>query len=253
MLQICLQILPFTLLDFLKGLRHVDIERRQQSRFGLDAKLLQFRFIQIEILLTQWTHTHQFHLPLHHVDKHRQLVKPGPAQETSPLGDTVVIVELATHIKVVVLVDVCLKILRIGVHRPELKHVELLPTLPDAAQPNQWAIRMLVLAGLTFLLHNDTITVVDVLLTDHVETAIIKPAQHLGTREYFTHLFGTEIIKTTRQSQFRTHPMPQKIKEIDDICKELWIAAKNLCTAFLRCIKAANEIAVLLQFGVGTA
>ena len=129
MLQIRLQITTLTVLDLFQGLGHVDIEGGQQSRLGLDSQLLQIFRIKVEILLAQRTHTHQLHLALKDIDKHGQLVEPGLAQKTSPLRDAIVITELATHIQIIVFVDVGLQILGIGIHRPELVDVELLTVL----------------------------------------------------------------------------------------------------------------------------
>ena len=129
MLQIGLQITTLAVLDLLQGLWHVDIEWRQQSRLGLDSQLLQIFGIKVEILLAQRTNADQLHLPLQDIDKHRQLIKPGLAQETAPLRHAVVVAELTTHVQVVVLVDIGLQILGIGVHRPELVDVKLLAVL----------------------------------------------------------------------------------------------------------------------------
>ena len=133
MRQICLQITTLALLDFLQGLRHVDIERRQEAWLRFYPKFLYLFFVQIEILLTQRAHTYQFHLTLQDVDEHGQLVEPGLTQELSPLGDAIVVIELATHIQVVVLIDIGLQVLRIGIHGAELEHIELLPVLPYPA------------------------------------------------------------------------------------------------------------------------
>lgn len=133
MLQISLQITAFALLDFLQGLRHIDIERWQETRLCFYPKFLYFFFIQIEILLAQRTYTYQFHLAFQDVEEHGELIEPSLAQELSPLGDAIVVIELATHIQVVVLIDIGLQVFRIGVHGAELEHIELLPVLPYPA------------------------------------------------------------------------------------------------------------------------
>ena len=136
MLQIGLQITTLAVLNLLQCFGHVDIEGGQQSRLGLDSQLLQIFRIKVEILLAQGTHPHQLHLPLKDIDKHGQLVEPGLAQEPAPLRHTVVVAELAAHIQVIVFVYVGLQILRIGIHRAELVHVEDLAVLAHTPQPH---------------------------------------------------------------------------------------------------------------------
>ena len=111
---------------------------------------------------------------------------------------------------------------------------------------------MLFGTGRTFLLRDDTIPVVDILLTHHIETTIIQPAQHLGPRENFSHFPSTEIIETTCQPYLWTHSMPKKIKKIDDIGNHPWVFAEDLGTTFLCSIESTDKITVLLQFCIGT-
>ena len=130
MLQIGLKVTPLTVLNLVQSLRHIDIKRRQQPRFGFNPKFLQISCIKIKILLTQGSHPDQFHLPLQNVNKHRQLIQPGLAEEPAPLRHAVVVAELAAHIQIVVLVDVGLQVLGIGIHGAELEDIELLAVLP---------------------------------------------------------------------------------------------------------------------------
>ena len=238
MLLIGLQITAFAFLDLVKAIRHVDIERGQKTRFGLGPKLLHFFGIEIEILLAQGAHAHQFHLPLKDIDEHGQLVQPSLAQEPAPLRHAIIVTELATDVEVVVLVDISLEILRIGIHRPELEHVELLSVLADAAQLDKHPVGMLLLAGLAFLLGDNTIAIVDVLLADHVETTIIQSSEHLGAGKHLTHPASAEVIEPSRQAHLWADPMPQKIKEIDDISKKPWITAEDLGTTLLGGVEA---------------
>ena len=208
MLQIGLEITTLAVLDFVQSLRHINIERRQESWFGFDSKLLQIFGVEIEVLLAQRTHTHQLHLTFQDVEKHGQLVEPGFSQKPPPLRYTVVVAELASHIKIIVFVYVSLQILGIGIHRTELKYVKLLPILAHTTQFHQWTIGVRLVVRLTFLLPDDTIAVVDVLLADDFETAIIQPTQDLGTWKDLPHLPSAEVVETACQCQFWAHPMP---------------------------------------------
>ena len=131
--------------------------------------------------------------------EHRQLIKPSLTQKAAPLCDTIIVVELATHVKIVILVDIGLQVLRISIHRTELEYIELLAVFPYPSQPDEHPVCMLFHTRLTFLLCNHAITVVNILLADHLKTAVIQPAQHFGTREHFFHLFRAEIVKTACQ------------------------------------------------------
>lgn len=198
MLQIGLQIAPLTLLDLVQGFRHVDIKRGQQAWLGLDTKFLHLRTIQTEILATQRPNPNELHLALDKVEKHRQLVEPCLAQETTPTRHTVVVAELAALVQVIVLIDIGLQVLGIGVHGAELEHVENLAVLAYPTQPHQRAIGVRLAMGFTLLLPDDTTTVVDVLLTHHLKTAIIKPTQHLRSREDLPLFLVAKIVETPR-------------------------------------------------------
>ena len=110
---------------------------------------------------------------------------------------------------------------------------------------------MLFPTRLALLLRNDAIAVVDVLLADHIEATIIQPSEHLGSREHFPHFLGAPVVETTCQAHLRTHPMPQEIKEIEDISKEPGVFAEILCPTLLGGVEGTDEITVLFQFGVG--
>ena len=253
MLQIGLEITTLAVLDLVQSLGHVHIKRRQKARLGLNPQFLQLFGIEIEILLAQGPDAHNLHLSLQHIDEHRQLIEPGLAQESPPLRDAVIVAEFAAHIQVVVLVDVGLQVFGIGIHRAELEHIEFLPVLAHTAQLHQGTIGVRLVMRCTLLLPDDTIAVMDVLLADDLEAAIIQPAQDLGTREDLPHLLRTKIVETTRQPEFWAHPMPQEIKEIDDTRKKPGMFAENLGTVFLGRIEATDQITVLLQLGVGLA
>ena len=124
MLQISLKITHLALLNLIKGFRHIDIKRWKKSWLCLYPKLLQFFTIQIEILLAKRPHSHYLHLSFHQIDDHRQFIEPSLSQEPSPFGHSIVVIEFATHIQVVVLIDIGLQIFRIGIHRPELEHIK---------------------------------------------------------------------------------------------------------------------------------
>ena len=140
MLQVRLQILPLAVLDLIQCLRHIRIKRRKQYWLYLDSKLLQIFIIQAVILLAQRTDTNQFHLSLNQVENHRELVKPKLAKHSTPFRDTVVVGELATHIQIIVLVDIGLQKLGIGIHRPKLIHVEHLAILADSPQLDEQTV-----------------------------------------------------------------------------------------------------------------
>lgn len=184
-LQIGLKILSFALLDFFECFWHVNIERGQQSWFCFYPKLLYFFGIQIKILLAQRSNTHQFHLAFQQIDEHGQLVEPSLAKETAPFGNAIIVIEFAAHIQIVVLVNVSLQILRIGVHSPELEHIERFPVLANPPQLYQSTILMVLGAGLTFLLGNHAIAVMDILLANHFKTTIIQSPQHFRTWKHF--------------------------------------------------------------------
>ena len=62
--------------------------------------------------------------------------------------------------------------------------------------------------GLAPFLGNDTIAVVDVLLSNHVEATVVEASQDLRTGKHLPDLLGTEVVETSGQAQLGTDAVP---------------------------------------------
>ncbi len=234
MLQISLAVLALTLLDLIEGLWHIDIERRQHAWPGLDAELLDLRTIQIKILLAQRTHTHQLHLSLEDVNEHGQLVEPQLTEYGAPAGDPVIVLELASIVKGIVLVNISLQVLGIGIHRPELVHPEELASLADTVQLDDRSVGVGVATRGLSLPSDDAIAVMDVLLRDNLEAAIIESTKDLGTGKHLALLAVDEIVETTGQAHLGTDTMPETVEGVKDLGNRFGVFAEKLHTTFGR-------------------
>ena len=253
MLLVRLAIAAFAFLYFVKCLRQVRVVRREHARFVFDAYLLDLRPIKVEILLTQRPDTHQFHLSFEDVDKHGQLINPILSQPTTPSGNPVIIVKLTPSSQFVVIVDVCLQILGVSIHRPELIDQKMFPVLTYPIEFHDHAITWMIRCGLPPLLGNHAKTIMNIELRNHVEATIVKPTQHFRTRKYLSRFLGAPIVKPPRQANLGTKSMPNEIEEIQEISNELGIFAIKLNPTFRCGIKEYDKITVLLQLFVGTA
>ena len=83
-LQILREVLILRGIEFLKGLGMIDIEGRDEARFGFRSLVLQPLGIGLKHGLRQRTYAHEFNVALDPVDEHRQFVEPVLAHDLTP-------------------------------------------------------------------------------------------------------------------------------------------------------------------------
>lgn len=192
----------------------------------------------------QRAHAHELELPLEEIDEHREFVEPACAQQSAPLVDPVVVLELAAVLKPDVLVHVGLQILGVGVHRAELVHADEIAVLADPGKLDERpAVGLLVPdGGLDLACQYEELPVAEAFV-QHLEAGPVEPSQHLHAVVGAVAPLGDEEIQPPRRAQLGADPVPEVVHEIDELAEDAREALEYHFLLHHRRAGVAHEVA----------
>ena len=222
------------------------VERRQQPGLGLDTQGLQFGCVEAEVLPAQRPDAHQLEVATQQVPHHRQFVEPQPPQHATPEVDTVVVLELASTLKALVVVDIGLHILGVGVHRAELVHHNHLAVLADAAQVDDGrACGRCIVHRLGAFAGGDEELALAELLVDHLEAGTIEAADDLHAAHRAVLAACQRVVEAPRQPQLGTHAVPQVVPADQHVVEAPWVLVHQQFAFQSRRHQVAADVGVL--------
>jgi len=228
--EVCLDVSSFACLHVFDGLGAdlLVVEWRKEARLYLDAQFLHFGSVESEVLQAQRPDAHELEVSLEEVDQHRELVEPAFAQDTAPVADAVVILELAAFLEASVLVHVALEIFAVGVHRPELVNAYQLSVPAHAAQlDDEAAVGRFVADGLAHLLAYDVELPLEEALVHYVEACPAETPQHFHAVVRPVLAPGQREIYFSEDGQFGAGAVPEEMHPVDDVIERRQEGAKD--------------------------
>lgn len=193
----------------------VVVKWRQEAWLHAGVQGLHLGRVEAEIVTAEGAHSDQLHLSLEYIDEHRELVKPGPAQQFAPAVHAVVARELASFLEAFVLEQIRLQVLGVRVHRAELVNTDHIAVVADTVELHERAVGRIVVpdGGAELSTENIEFTVVKTLV-DHFKASPVHPPQELHAVVCAVLSLGHPEIEPSRPFKLRAYAVPDVVTEI---------------------------------------
>ena len=199
----------------------VVVEGGQEAGLDADVQLLHLGRVEAEIMTAQRADSHQFHLSLENVDRHRKLVQPGAAQQFAPEVDAIVVGELAAVLKTFVLQHVGLEVFGVGVHRAELIDADHLAVVAHATELDQGtAGRVIVPNGSAELAADDEEFTFVEAFVDDFEAGPVHTAEQFDAMVGAVLALGHPHIEPSGGFHLGEGPVPEIVHGVKDLADE---------------------------------
>ncbi len=228
MLQVGIQVFIFAGVEFVKCIRMVDIERRDESGFGECAFILQFFWVLLQHSFAARSYADEFNIPFEPVDEHRQFVQPVLTEDSSPVRDAPIVITFVGDIHSSSLIkDILLDILGVWVHSAELIEVANLFIFAYAREFDKWSVYFHGLLCI-WLRVSSSEHVFDVSHGNDLfdlKTAVVESSEHFGFAQCAFASLGEVVVESGHEQQTWEDTAVNEPADVDDVVNAFGIGA----------------------------